>query len=150
MYITINGVRYDNVKRMQTAQRVTYISSRLTADIVAEGSVVEYRNDGFLLREVDVSGYARQIAKDGVLTLTNEAEPVKTPAEVREDAYMNDACIEYGGESITVDEANKLYLQYLAEGNTEKTSALTALIAEAKARIRAEFPDEEVTEHDAS
>lgn len=76
MYITINGVRYDDAKRTQNNHRITYISSALTADLVAVGSIGEYRDDGFLLREVDVSGYARQIARDGVLTLTNEPEPV--------------------------------------------------------------------------
>ena len=74
MYITINEARYNNAKRSETAQRVTYISSGLTADIIATGSIGEYRDDGFLLREVAVDDYARQIARDGVLTLTNEPE----------------------------------------------------------------------------
>ena len=76
MYIELNGTKHEHAKRSQTAQRVTYISSALTADLVAVGSIGEYRDDGFLLREVDVSGYARQIAREGVLTLINEPEPV--------------------------------------------------------------------------
>ena len=152
MYITINETKYDHATRSQTPQRVTYTARALTADIIAVGAIGEYRDDGFLLRQVMVDDYARQIAREGVLTLTNEPEPVpvepaeKTPAELREAAYQTEAVIEYGGEMITVDEANKLYLQYLAEGDTDKTTALTGLIAAAKAQIRAEYPDEEVTE----
>ena len=79
MYIEINGTKYENAKRTQTAQRVTYISSDLTADLVAVGSIGEYRDDGFLLREVSVDAYARQIAREGVLTLTNEPDNPAVP-----------------------------------------------------------------------
>ena len=81
MYITINGNRYESAKRTETEQRITYISSALTADLIAVGRVAEYRDDGFLLREVDVSDYARQVAAEGVLTLTNEPVPVPVEPE---------------------------------------------------------------------
>lgn len=74
MYITINGIRYDDAKRAQTSLRVTYLSSELAEGIAAEGSIAEYRDDGFLLRELPVSGYARQVSGAGLLTLTNEPE----------------------------------------------------------------------------
>lgn len=44
---------------------------------------------------------------------------------------------------ITVTEASQLWQYYSAEGNTEKSSMLTALIAEAKETIRAKYPDVE-------
>ena len=74
MYITINGNKYENAKRVQTAQRVTYICSDLPEELTAEGIIGEYRDDGFLLREMAAGGYARQLARSGVLTLTNEPE----------------------------------------------------------------------------
>ncbi len=74
MYITINGTKYENARRVQAAQRVTYVASELTEGLPAEGSIGEYRDDGFLLREVEAGGYARQISRAGVLILTNEPE----------------------------------------------------------------------------
>lgn len=81
MNITINGVCYRNAKRTESAQRLTYISSELTEGLAVEGRIAEYRDDGFLLREVESGGYARQISRTGVLTLTNEPEvqPVSEP-----------------------------------------------------------------------
>ena len=81
MYIIINGTKYENAKRTQTAMRVTYISSDLTEGITAGGSISEYRDDGFLLREVAASDYARQVSRAGVLTLTNEPENPAVPEE---------------------------------------------------------------------
>ena len=74
MYLIINDKKYNNVSRNATAQRVTYVSSELTEGIAADGIIWEYRNDGFLLREVSADRYARQISRSGVLTLTNEPE----------------------------------------------------------------------------
>ena len=51
--------------------------------------------------------------------------------------------IEWDGKMITVTEASQLWQYYSAEGNTEKSSMLTALIAEAKETIRAKYPDVE-------
>lgn len=44
---------------------------------------------------------------------------------------------------ITVTEASQLWQYYSAKGNTENSSMLTALIAEAKETIRAKYPDVE-------
>lgn len=43
---------------------------------------------------------------------------------------------------LTVDEANKLYMSYLAEGNNSKCSQLQQLICEAKTTIRNTYPDD--------
>ena len=64
-----------------------------------------------------------------------------TPAELRERAYETVKCITYENEQLTVDEANKKWQEYQAEGN-EKAAEITTLIAAAKASIRAEYPDE--------
>lgn len=64
-----------------------------------------------------------------------------TPTELRERAYETVKCITYENEQLTVDEANKKWQEYQAEGN-EKAAELTTLIATAKANIRAEYPEE--------
>ena len=69
--------------------------------------------------------------------------PVKTPAQLREEAYNTKAVIAWGGEMLTVTEASQKWQYYAAEGNTAKTDELTALISEAKASIREQYPDEE-------
>lgn len=70
-------------------------------------------------------------------------EPEKpTPAKQRENAYDTQAIIEWDGEMLTVTKASQKWQYYAAEGNTAKTDELTALIAEAKAKIREQYPDE--------
>ena len=64
-----------------------------------------------------------------------------TAAELREQAYETEKCIEWDGDMLTVDEANKMFLRYDAEGFTEKSAELTALISQAKAEIRARYAD---------
>ena len=66
-----------------------------------------------------------------------------TPSQLREEAYNTQAIISFGGEMLTVTESSQKWQYYAAEGNTEKTDELTALIAEAKASIREQYPDEE-------
>lgn len=69
-------------------------------------------------------------------------ERYTTGAEKRENAYEVDAIIEWQGEQLTVDGANKLWQAYTAEGKVSTAQELTAKIAEAKAQIRKEYPDE--------
>ena len=66
-----------------------------------------------------------------------------TPSQLREEAYNTQAVISWDGEMLTVTKASQKWQYYAAEGNTAKTDALTALIAEAKASIREQYPDEE-------
>ena len=66
-----------------------------------------------------------------------------SPSKQREEAYNTQAIISFGGEMLTVTEASQKWQYYAAEGNTAKMDELTALIAEAKASIREQFPDEE-------
>ena len=64
-----------------------------------------------------------------------------TPEEPRERAYETDKVISYEGKMLTVDEANRKWQEYQAEGNT-KANELTTMIANAKATIREQYPDE--------
>lgn len=65
-----------------------------------------------------------------------------TPEELRERAYETEKVISYEGVMLTVDEANRKWQEYQAEGNS-KANELTTLIANAKAAIREQYPDEE-------
>lgn len=67
--------------------------------------------------------------------------PELTPAEQREQAYNTERVIRWDGELLSVTEAAQKWAYYAAEGRTDKTDKLTALIAAAKASIRAQYPD---------
>ena len=64
-----------------------------------------------------------------------------TPKELRERVYETEKIISYEGDMLTVDEANRKWQEYQAEGNS-KANELTTLIANAKATIREQYPDE--------
>lgn len=82
MYISINDVLYPGAKRGKGAQSVSFMAPGIPEGLTAEGVIVTYRDDGFLLCEDTVSDYARQEARAGLLRLTNEPEP--EPAEPTE------------------------------------------------------------------
>lgn len=69
-----------------------------------------------------------------------------TGAELRENAYETEAIIDWQGDKITVDDANRLWYAYTAEGKVAIAQELTALIAGAKQEIREKFPDEPVVD----
>lgn len=99
-----------------------------------------------------MDGLPRWKLVDGTAVLRDEdeiaadraARDQKTPTEEREEAYNNDAVIEWGGDMLTVTQAAQQWAYYAAEGNADKTAALSTLIAAAKADIRKKYPDEEV------
>ena len=146
MYITINGQRYNCTRREADADEVRYYGVEPLPESVS-GIVRTCTEAGFVLAEDHAEAYARQEIGTTRVTLTNkpepqpEPEPQLTPSEQREQAYETQPCIDYGGETITDDAANKLILQYIAEWDSEKYLALQALIAQAKADIRAQHPD---------
>ena len=74
-----------------------------------------------------------------------EEAPVLTAEAWREQAYNSDPCVPWDGDMLTVTQAAQQWAYYAAEGRSDKTDELTALIAAAKQRIRAKYPDEEVT-----
>ena len=87
---------------------------------------------------------------DGVMTVTSwtpgtipEPEPEhKTPAQQREEAYNTQEIIEWDGKMLTVTQAAQQWSYYAAEGRTDKTDALTELIATAKQSLREQCPDD--------
>lgn len=67
------------------------------------------------------------------------------PADLREEAYNTLSIVAWDDEMLTVTQAAQLWQYYAAEGS-EKAAQLQAAIAEAKAGIRAMYPDEEGAE----
>lgn len=148
MYITVNGSTYQNAVRVRTAQSVSYTADGLEGIGAVSGVITRYRDDGFEVGSENAADYLRQEAIAGGFRLTNVPEvqptpepPALTNKEKREQAYETRACVEYDGQTLTVDAANKLYLAYSAEGQTARAQELSTLIAVAKAGIRAELPD---------
>lgn len=73
------------------------------------------------------------------------------PKDSREQAYESmrykadgTPLLSWDGNAITIDQANKVFLDYTAEGTVEsktKASQIQSLIAPAKAYIRSLYPD---------
>lgn len=151
MYITHNNQTYERVRMLNTSSSVRFVGDSLRELEELTGLVIVFSESGFELRAFDPADYLRQDIKDGSWLLTNiqlpepQPEPVLSPKEQRERTYETEPLIEYEGDMITVDEANKLFLQYSAEGNTQKYMDLQILIGRAKADVRARFPDGEET-----
>ena len=61
------------------------------------------------------------------------------PKELRERVYETEKIISYEDDMLTVDEANRKWQEYQAEGNS-KANELTTLIANAKAMIGGQYP----------
>lgn len=150
MYITTDNSRYDGVRIYSTASSV-----RITGGVPLCPEITDvihlFSDNDFPLCDIDPGDYLRQEISVGSWLFTNTPKPVQpepqvlSPRERREQAYETEPLIEYEGEEITVDEANKLFLQYSAEGNTQKYMDLQILIGRAKADVRARFPDKEET-----
>lgn len=151
MYIIANDQTYPHVRVYSTSSSVRFTGESLSGLSELTGLIMVFAENGFHLRAFDPADYLRQDIKDGSWLLTNiqlpepQPEPVLSPKEQRERTYETEPLIEYEGDMITVDEANKLFLQYSAEGNTQKYMDLQILIGRAKADVRARFPDGEET-----
>lgn len=148
MYITHNNQTYERVRMLNTSSSVRFVGESLPELEALTGLVMVFSESGFELRTFDPTDYLRQDIKDGSWLLTNiplpepQPEPVLSPKEQRERTYETEPLIEYEGDMITVDEANKMFLQYAAEGNNSKCSQLQQLIHEAKTTIRNTYPDD--------
>ena len=94
--------------------------------------------DTFPFVNIEVDGQTVTAMTAGIVP-----EPeIPLPSKQREEAYNTQAVISFEGEILTVTQASQKWQYYAAEGNTIKTNELTALIAEAKAKIREQYPDE--------
>ncbi len=97
--------------------------------------------DNFPFGEVEVAEV------DGAMTVTKWTagvmpEPAAlTPTQQREEAYNTLAIVAWDDEMLTVTQAAQLWQYYAAEGSVV-ADELRAAIAEAKAGIRAIYPDE--------
>ena len=69
-------------------------------------------------------------------------ERYTTGVEKRENAYEVDNIIDWQESQVTVDDANKLWQAYTAEGKVDIAKELTEKISEAKATIREMYPDD--------
>lgn len=79
MYIQNKTKKYLCAGYFSTPQTVSFTGvERLTLPISGEIKLVSEDND-LVLATQDCGDYARQVYENGVLTLTNEAEPVPEP-----------------------------------------------------------------------
>ena len=90
--------------------------------------ILEYLNEN-TARLVDGKWIYEPIKKEEILNET-----------LREQSYETLKCITWESTEITVDEANKLFLNYFAENNP-KANEIQPLIIEAKEYIRTLYPD---------
>lgn len=142
MYLTIQNERYTVRRRTVKEDSITYYG--IDREPVIGGIIEMYADNGFLLSSDNSDLFKRTVYNKGVILLTNDPEPVPhipTPAENRENAYEGANIIPWHDSMITVDEANKLFTQYFAEGDVAKCEELTEKIKVAKAEIRKQFPD---------
>ena len=146
MYIVTNNVRYPNIQMEGDSTYVRFVGASLRSPENLPDLLVLYADNGFKLRTVRPIDYSRWVMENGSWLFTNQPapQPVSEPTakELREEAYETEDIIEYDGTVLTVDEANKLYMSYLAEGNNSKCSQLQQLICEAKTTIRNTYPDD--------
>ena len=153
MYLVHNNQTYQKIKLLSTSRSVRFVGDSLSGMTELTGPVTVYADNDFELHVYTPGDFLRQEITDGSWLLTNISLPqpvapepqVLSPRERREQAYETEPLIAYDGDMITVDEANKLFLQYSAEGNTQKYMDLQILIGRAKAAVRARFPDGEET-----
>jgi len=102
---------------------------------------VEYNSSAFLTDLTDWELIDEGIGDKYLHCQHYYAPATLTPSELRENAYNTEPCITWDNKQITVAQAAWAYYSILAEGDTDKTTSLQALIASAKANIRAQYPD---------
>lgn len=64
-----------------------------------------------------------------------------TPAQLREDYYINCLTIEFGGEMISLDKARELHGSYFATGEMDKCEYLSKEMKRVREEAREKFPD---------
>lgn len=84
MYITLNNATYADIRYSYNPSEVVYTGDSLTGISSVSGVIEVHANDGFLLREDNVSDYARQVIRDGAITLTNHPEGYVPPPTIEE------------------------------------------------------------------
>ena len=138
MYIEANEQRFQNARRVESADYVDLYADGI-ASLYDSPAITLYEDNDELIATYALSEMRGMERVGNRLRLYKPSE--LTSREKREQAYEAQACVEYDGQTLTVDAANRLYLAYSAEGKTERAQALSTLIAVAKADIRAQWPD---------
>lgn len=79
MYITINNVRYPCMGYAPREGLSVSFTGIAGVSLPVTGEIGLYREDGFQLAAQYTGDYERQTYADGILTLTNEPEPIPQP-----------------------------------------------------------------------
>lgn len=114
----------------------TNLSGEMTGLI--ESNAEQMNVDEYTYTEITADEY--RALRDAMTSTHNTL----TPSQLREAAYNTERVILWDGDFITVTEAAQQWQYYAAEGNI-KADELQTLIAQAKAEIRAKYPDGEVS-----
>ena len=138
MYIKASEQQFPNARRVESSDYVDLYADGI-ASLYDSSAITLYEDNDELIATYALSEMRGMERVGNRLRLYKPSE--LTSREKREQAYETRACVEYDGQTLTVDAANRLYLAYSAEGKTERAQALSTLIAVAKADIRAEWPD---------
>lgn len=83
MYIKYLSINYPCKCRPSKTMRYRELPEDFPAPV--EGEIALYADDGFLLRKDNTADYLRQTFENGVLTLTNEPEPIPAPGDPIEE-----------------------------------------------------------------
>lgn len=103
--------------------------------------------DGYIEVEIDGSRFYKRYSDNRIFNPDLTPVIPYTPAENREIAYETLKCIEFEGDLITVDEAEKKFWQYYPDNTkADVAETLRGLISNAKDDIRQQYPDEALTE----
>lgn len=93
MYIKTNGQQYRCTGAALTGDPLRFTLPDGGAESCG-ATVGLYQDGGFLLRELDVSGYARREMQGITLVITNQKEPEPAPAPEPEGMSLNEALAE--------------------------------------------------------
>ena len=122
--------------------KIARINSNIIEEIIPSYAlpVEKWYGENFasLCEEVPDEAQVGWIKKEGIWI-----ENIIPNSEIREYEYEHRKCIEWNGEMLTIDEANKMYWEYMIENRTDITDELQAKIIAAKQAIREEYPDEQ-------
>lgn len=106
-----------------------------------EQAEIFFAYNGFV--SVQIDGESVIVSPDVTAWKAWKASTMQTlsPSEQRKNAYETEKVVHWAGNILTVSEAGALWQYYAAEGSA-KADQLQALISDAKAQIREEFPDQ--------
>lgn len=89
MYLIINGDKYSVSKRIVSVDTIKYLSVKPRPENIS-GTIVMYRDDGFLMSKDDVSNFERNNYSGTLLTLTSKPVPVPVPRPEPVEASTSD------------------------------------------------------------